>query len=168
MSAEVQATVTSAGNVAKMVSFGKHLADRAELDRGEIDGQEVSANIAATILGAKTLEEAFGADESSLPSAMDIVDLEQRVLRFDILLSNDDEKSNPLVGGTFFIVHSIRLSDGLPFDWNTSSTGIVAKLYKGEQLGFINGENPAGVECKVVTKGNSNALSLKLLPKRVA
>src|SRR5215469_1139742 len=134
MTAEIDATVTSHGNVAKMERFGKHLADRAQLDKSEIDGTEIAANIAANILEAKTIEDVFAADESSMPGGRDIVDLEQRIFGFDIRTSDDPDKQNPLTGNTFFVVHAARLSDLAPFDWNTSATGIVAKLYKCEQL----------------------------------
>lgn len=168
MTAEVSATVTTSGNVAKMQSFGKHLADRATLDKDEIDGTEIAATMATNILGAKTLEEAFAADESSMPGGRDIVGVEQRIFGFDIRQGDDTEKSNDLIGGVFLIVHAMRLDNGAQLDWNTGATGIVAKLYKAEQLGAINTADGQGyIDCKIITKGNSNALSLVLLPKRV-
>jgi len=156
----VDAVVTTSGAVERMAKFGQHLAGRAELDRSEANGVEISAGIAEKILSAKSLDDVFEASESSLVGGRDLIDVEQRILGFDIRTSDDPEKQNPLTGNTYLVVHAVRLSNGEPFDWNTSATSLVTMLYKFEQLEAF------PIDVVIKQKGQSNALTLKRVATR--
>jgi hypothetical protein len=150
-------SVTSKDKIAK---FANHLAQRATVEESEIDGQEIASGIAVNILNAKDLDGVFGAAEQGLLGGRDLVGVEQRIMSYEIRKADDPEKQNELVGNTFLVVHSIRIADGIPFDWNTSATTLVTMIFKFDQL------NALPLDVVIVQKGNSNALAFRRIANR--
>lgn len=154
------AEVTTSANQAKLNSFAKHLQNRAHLDNDEIDGKEVAANIAMDILSANSVDDVLAANEGGLPAGKDLVDVEQRISGFDIRQGTNADIMNELTGGTFLVVHSVRLENGKPLTWQTAATNLVTALVKFEQLDAF----PLDLVIKEV--GGKGALAFRKVAKR--
>jgi hypothetical protein len=166
------ATITTAGSMAKMVKFGEALKSRATIEESDLDGKEIAANIAAKILEAESFDDIFKVSEGGMPGGRDLVGIEQRVESISVRMGkNGDVPPNELVGGTFLVVHAVRLDTGEPIVWDTSATQLVAQLIAIERHDALSRQKGESgylpTDVVIVDVGGKGALALRQVAKRV-
>jgi hypothetical protein len=169
--AQVAASDAKAGNVASPTvhdRFAEYMALRAKQDdRDTGTADEAMNRISEKLLTAETEADIWEADEGSLPSAEDMVDIEQRIFGFDIVASKDEDKRNKRTGNAYLVIHSARLDNGEMTDWSTSATLVVQKLVRFAQLGyFLDGKYLDAVVRSNTTNAGNEVYKLRPIPQR--
>lgn len=111
-------------------------------------------------------EELWDIDEGGLPNGKAITDIEQRILSYDVMTGKgspgDEMYEKNKLGNTYLVVHSVRLDNGAPFDWQTSAPGLVIKIVRFDQMGKL------PLDCVVrsipIADGEPGQVVLKLRP----
>ena len=157
----VGGTVVAPSATQRMERFAQFMTQRATVEDNAStpeDALEFTASVAEKILNAKTVQEIWDADESVSVNGTDMIDVPQQINSIEVKQGQDATIANKLFGGTYLLVHTTRLSDNEDITWNTSATGLVAKLVALER------QDAFPVRCMVKNVGTEAKQILKLRP----
>jgi hypothetical protein len=171
---QVAASDAKTGDIASPTvhdRFSEYMQLRAKQDERDTGTADEAMNrISEKLLTAETEADIWDADEGSLPSAEDMVDIEQRIFGFDIVASKDEDKRNKRTGNAYLVVHAARLDNGEMVDWSTSSTLVVQKLIRFSQLSpnpyFLDGKYLDAVVRSNTTNAGNEVYKLRPIPQR--